>query len=696
MTFVIQNYIPTPGSPIGADAQTGFALDTETDPARIFTRSDTGASTDGLRTFDVATAIENGTATLAEFMGAGYPSFEMGIFCRTPLGQIVAMVKGFFGDGSAALALIDFELKLLIESMNLTGPPADDAIPTPQSLSSTIVRGKCFVAADENATIGKSVHILSAGPSDLDFICHTFDVNEAQAWSCGTPEQGSGLTTFGLFYTLGRGPNASEANPACIYKTTVLPGAEAYPSSLYPAPNPKITTTPQGTFSPPDIDPQWATWTAVTGPGFDRSDGNLIVGAASQDVGIDNPFKIAKISATDGSVIWSTPVIDIPSAHGLRESIIDGGVFKLLIASTLYVFDTETGVMLFQENLGGSVTAFDSVDDYWSNSIYFFGINGGPQRWNRVIYGATRNPCDDFASDGCAINPVPCVTSWTQCWRIERKDGVVLRFTALDRNLTFNGEEYESCGSLSPSAAESSTSVGSIQNVEAQGIITSDLITEADLYGGKYDDAFVDVWIVPWAVDALGVVSQSDEESPRRLASGWIGTVTHDDNQHKAEVLGGGARLSQQAILETYTPSCRWKIFGGTECTVDIDQFKRDCAVIIATNRAVITADIGAESGSSGVDDGGVQWENGKAIWRTGRNAGEICEVKTVDFDSGEVVFWALPPYLPEAGDEFDLFPGCDRLAATCKDVYNNYLNFGGFPDVPGDDSIREAPDAKY
>jgi uncharacterized phage protein (TIGR02218 family) len=363
-----------------------------------------------------------------------------------------------------------------------------------------------------------------------------------------------------------------------------------------------------------------------------------------------------------------------------------------------YFCDGLTGAITFLETIEGGIPGVAPVQDFAmgyreSNSTLIAALSSS-RFWYFGEFEFS-NPCDDFASDGCAITEVPCATQWTQCWRIARKDGTAFHFTSLDRDLLFNGETYLACGSLSPSAAESSTAVGSIQNLEAQGIITSDLITNADLYGGLFDDAFVEVWIVPWIVDDRGNVSQSDVEDPRRLASGWIGAITHDGDIHNAEVLGGGSRLSQQAILKTYTAGCRW-IFGGPECGKDLTPFIRSCAVILAANRATITADIGAQSGSSGVDDGGIQWADGKVVWTTGRNVGQTCEVKTVDFDSGEVVFWMLPAYLPEPGDEFDLYPGCDLTKPTCKDVYGNYLRFGGFPDVPGDDSINVAPDINY
>lgn len=292
---------------------------------------------------------------------------------------------------------------------------------------------------------------------------------------------------------------------------------------------------------------------------------------------------------------------------------------------------------------------------------------------------------------------IPCATKWCQCWRIFRLDGVVMRFTSLDEDFEWGNDIYDTCGGLTPSAAESASTVGQVGNIELAGIISSDKITEEDLYGGVYDDAFVEVWLVPYEVTA--------GEVPRRLAAGWTGNLTHTANNFNMEVTGPGARLDQQALTEVVTPTCRW-VFGDSRCTIDLEALKKASIVSAAIDRGQFLADISEGSEGAGMFSGegdpgsgtedGIQWANGRARWTTGRNTGQTTEVKTVDFTTGKIVLWKLPSYLPVPGDEFDLLPGCAQDAHTCQFVYNNYLNFGGFRDVPGDDSIDATPDAKY
>jgi len=273
----------------------------------------------------------------------------------------------------------------------------------------------------------------------------------------------------------------------------------------------------------------------------------------------------------------------------------------------------------------------------------------------------------------------PCVTQRAQIWKITRRDGVVFRFTSLDRDLVFGSETYRACASLNPSASENASQLGATGNIELDGIIDDDSITEADLYGGKFDDAFVTIDLVAWGEDA---------ESPRRIASGWTGELSQGETGFRMEVLGAGSRLDQQALVTVVAPGCRWSGLQDPRCGVDVDALSLTGIVSSAPSRGRILALLD--------DDGaGRQWQNGVIIFGSGQNAGDRAEVKTVDFDTGEIVLWASPAYLAQPGDIFVLQPGCDLAIDGGCTVYANVINFGGFPDVPGSDALMETPDAK-
>ena len=272
-----------------------------------------------------------------------------------------------------------------------------------------------------------------------------------------------------------------------------------------------------------------------------------------------------------------------------------------------------------------------------------------------------------------------CVTERCQIWKITRRDGRVFRYTSHDRPVRYGGQVYQSCRSLNPSASENASSLGSVGNIELTGIIDDDGISEADLYGGLFDDAFVTVDLITWGAGT---------ETPRRLASGWTGALSQGETSFNMEVLGSGARLEQQALVQMVTPGCRW-VFGSSECGVNAEALKVSGVVVSARTRGAFKATLSGGDGSS-------QWQNGRVRWTSGANLGQVTETKTVDFATGEIVLWASPGYIAAPGDTFDVLPGCDFARDGGCTVYANTINFGGFPDVPGSDAILETPLAQY
>jgi uncharacterized phage protein (TIGR02218 family) len=43
-----------------------------------------------------------------------------------------------------------------------------------------------------------------------------------------------------------------------------------------------------------------------------------------------------------------------------------------------------------------------------------------------------------------------------------------------------------------------------------------------------------------------------------------------------------------------------------------------------------------------------------------------------------------------QAGDEYIATAGCDKSLATCRDRFNNVINFRGMPYLPGTDKILQ------
>ena len=89
-------------------------------------------------------------------------------------------------------------------------------------------------------------------------------------------------------------------------------------------------------------------------------------------------------------------------------------------------------------------------------------------------------------------------TTLCHCWRVTRADGVRLGFTDHDDALDFDGTRFEAASGFEGTEAVSALGLR-VGSAEVAGAFSSDRITRAELEGGVYDGAGVEVWLVNWA-----------------------------------------------------------------------------------------------------------------------------------------------------------------------------------------------------
>lgn len=276
----------------------------------------------------------------------------------------------------------------------------------------------------------------------------------------------------------------------------------------------------------------------------------------------------------------------------------------------------------------------------------------------------------------------PCHTTEAQCWRIERTDGEVFRFTAHDRALVFRGETYSPCASLSSSALQTSAEFGETENMDLAGIISSGLITLSDLWAGRFDGADVEVWRVDW----------EDTTRAQMLAAGKCGSLSAGSVEFKFEVTTASERLTQRPILQPVMPTCRFKL-GDSRCGVDLEALRVSGAVTTVPATNVHTGArrrIFADSSRAEADN---YFQLGRVTWVTGDNAGISADVKV--FTDTQFILETPMQYEIQVGDTYTVVPGCDRIFETCGTKFNNAINFGGFPHLRGTDDLQKTPEAK-
>jgi uncharacterized phage protein (TIGR02218 family) len=257
--------------------------------------------------------------------------------------------------------------------------------------------------------------------------------------------------------------------------------------------------------------------------------------------------------------------------------------------------------------------------------------------------------------------------------KITRRDNVVLGFTSHDRDLVVDEVTYRADTAFQASALENRNAL-STDNLTILGLLDDAAITEEDIRASRYDHARVDVYLCNWADLTQGVM---------QLRRGWLGEIKITGGRYEAE-LRGLHDLLQRTIGPTFTPECRYD-FGDTSCTLHLATF---------TVSGSITAVAGATSFyDSTRGEASAYFNGGLLTWTSGANEGLAMEVKS--FDATQFTLWLPMPGSLTNGDAYTVYPGCDKRLTTCKTKFNNLINFGGFPYLPGLDKILDYPDAR-
>ncbi|MDJ0920550.1 MAG: DUF2163 domain-containing protein [Henriciella sp.] len=95
------------------------------------------------------------------------------------------------------------------------------------------------------------------------------------------------------------------------------------------------------------------------------------------------------------------------------------------------------------------------------------------------------------------------VTSLCLCWRLTRTDGVLIGITDHDEPLELNGLVYQPGASLSGGVFSQNAGLKP-GRAAAEGVFSTDAISEEDIFAGLWNRARVDVFRVDWQRPDLG------------------------------------------------------------------------------------------------------------------------------------------------------------------------------------------------
>lgn len=265
------------------------------------------------------------------------------------------------------------------------------------------------------------------------------------------------------------------------------------------------------------------------------------------------------------------------------------------------------------------------------------------------------------------------VTTFCHCWRIDPLFSASIGFTDHDEDIAFDGVVFEAASAFQGSTIERSLGLA-IDNLTAAGALQSDRVREEDIDGGAYDGAAIRLWLVDWREPATRLL----------LFKGEIGEISHGSSGFEVELRGLSEPLNRP-IGRRFLKVCDAEV-GDGRCGFDtqLQGFRGQGTIVsVADMRSIRVA------GLSGFED---RWfDDGVLTWTSGRNAGRPSRVRS-HLGGGDTVrleFLEPPALQPAVGDAFDIVAGCDKRAGTCR---SKFMNFRGFPFIPGDSWIAAHP----
>lgn len=267
-------------------------------------------------------------------------------------------------------------------------------------------------------------------------------------------------------------------------------------------------------------------------------------------------------------------------------------------------------------------------------------------------------------------------TTLCRCWAVTRRDGVVLGFTDHDRDLSFDGIAFRAHSGLTASALAQSTGL-SVDNAQAVGALSSASVHEADILAGAYDGGEVRIWLVNWG-------SPDDRQVQ---FSGSLGEIRRAGGAFEAELRGLAEALNQPQG-SVFHKRCA-AVLGDARCAFDLD------APGYAAELPVEEVEDGRLFRFASLAGFDTRWfEKGALKVLSGSGTGLVGVIKNDRADDGArlIELWETLRTDIRPGDMVRIEAGCDKRAETCRLKFANFLNFRGFPHIPGEDWLMSYP----
>lgn len=267
-------------------------------------------------------------------------------------------------------------------------------------------------------------------------------------------------------------------------------------------------------------------------------------------------------------------------------------------------------------------------------------------------------------------------TTVCRAWAVLRRDGVSYGFTDHDAGFAFDGIAFKASSGMSAKALQQSTGL-SVDNTETIGALSDAAVDEADILAGRFDAAEVRVWLVNW----------NDPTQRIEQFRGNFGEITRAGGAFKAELRGLTDRLNQPQG-QVFQRACS-AVLGDAACGVDLTLPAYSATGTVSgfdTDRRIFV------TGLAGFAAGWFERGRFKVQSGAAKDLGAVVKFDRIIGTDRVIELWTqLAPGLA-VGDAVFLTAGCDKQMETCKVRFSNFLNYHGFPHIPGEDWLTSYP----
>lgn len=258
---------------------------------------------------------------------------------------------------------------------------------------------------------------------------------------------------------------------------------------------------------------------------------------------------------------------------------------------------------------------------------------------------------------------------------ITLRDGTILRYTSCDTDLTVGGYRFLS---VAIERGKTRQTIGlEVDDLEItmytkpEYVMPNGESVQKAMRSGAFDNAYLALHVLfsptPWQYNMPPLAA--DYTMLHFLGRMDIDEGDGTKTQIKVRSLTDLLEVKQPQNL--IMPSCLHTLYVG-RCGVIKANYTVACVALAGSTTTQIITGLTQESG---------YFDQGEIRSTSGLNSGYSRSVRS--HSGGLLQLSVRLPNPIQAGDTFDVCPGCDRTKYTCGAKFNNLSNFRGYPYVP-------------